>query len=47
MHMVSYAGMANMQILVAKEIIPDPRFLAKCFEDVLLDMKNAAMEIVI
>ncbi|KAL2939388.1 O-acyltransferase WSD1 [Bienertia sinuspersici] len=42
MHMVSYAGMANMQILVAKDIIPDPRFLAKCFEDALLEMKNAA-----
>ncbi|XP_021714414.1 O-acyltransferase WSD1-like [Chenopodium quinoa] len=43
MHMVSYAGMANMQILVAKEIVPDPRFLAKCFEDGLLEMKNAVI----
>ncbi|XP_074275540.1 wax ester synthase/diacylglycerol acyltransferase 11-like [Silene latifolia] len=42
MHMVSYAGKANMQILVAKDIIPDPHFLAKCFEDALLEMKNAA-----
>ncbi|KAI3932615.1 hypothetical protein MKW98_012586 [Papaver atlanticum] len=31
MHMVSYAGKAEMQILVAKDIIPDPQFLAKCF----------------
>ncbi|KNA09249.1 hypothetical protein SOVF_155310 [Spinacia oleracea] len=46
MHMVSYAGMANMQILVAKEIIPDPRFLAKCFEDALLEMKNVAINVI-
>ncbi|KHG19381.1 O-acyltransferase WSD1 [Gossypium arboreum] len=44
MHMVSYAGKAEMQILVAKDIIPDPEFLAKCFEDALLEMKVAAME---
>ncbi|CAN1192422.1 Wax ester synthase/diacylglycerol acyltransferase 11 [Linum perenne] len=42
MHMVSYAGRAEMQILVAKDIIPDPEFLAKCFEDSLLEMKIAA-----
>lgn len=42
MHMMSYAGMADMQILVAKDIIPDPKVLAKCFEDALLDMKAAA-----
>lgn len=44
MHMVSYAGKAEMQILVAKDIIPDPEFLAKCFEDALLEMKVAAKE---
>ncbi|CAK7329902.1 unnamed protein product [Dovyalis caffra] len=42
MHMVSYAGKAEMQIMVAKDIIPDPEFLAKCFEDALLEMKEAA-----
>ncbi|KAL2489230.1 O-acyltransferase (WSD1-like) family protein [Forsythia ovata] len=42
LHMVSYAGRADMQILVAKDIIPDPGVLAKCFEDVLLEMKEAA-----
>ncbi|KAI3956416.1 hypothetical protein MKX01_016829 [Papaver californicum] len=42
MHMVSYAGKAEMQILVAKDIIPDPQFLAKCFEDALLEMKEAS-----
>ncbi|KAK8558622.1 hypothetical protein V6N12_041923 [Hibiscus sabdariffa] len=42
MHMLSYAGKAEMQILVAKDIIPDPEFLAKCFEDALLEMKEAA-----
>ncbi|KAJ8766596.1 hypothetical protein K2173_001114 [Erythroxylum novogranatense] len=41
MHMVSYAGRADMQILVAKDIIPDPEFLAKCFEGALLEMKKA------
>ncbi|KAI3878641.1 hypothetical protein MKW92_041501 [Papaver armeniacum] len=40
MHMVSYTGKAEMQILVAKDIIPDPQFLAKCFEDALLEMKD-------
>ncbi|XP_022745995.1 O-acyltransferase WSD1-like isoform X2 [Durio zibethinus] len=43
MHMLSYAGRAEMQILVAKDIIPDPEFLAKCFEDALLEMKEAAI----
>lgn len=43
MHMMSYAGRADMQILVAKDIIPDPEFLAKCFEDSLLEMKEAAL----
>ncbi|XP_010270343.1 PREDICTED: O-acyltransferase WSD1-like isoform X2 [Nelumbo nucifera] len=42
MHMVSFAGRAEMQILVAKEIIPDPRVLAKCFQDALLELKDAA-----
>lgn len=45
MHMVSYAERADMQILVAKDIIPDPAFLAKCFEEALLDMKEAAATI--
>lgn len=42
LHMMSYAGRADMQILVAKDIIPDPGVLAKCFEDALLEMKAAA-----
>ncbi|KAF8377573.1 hypothetical protein HHK36_030955 [Tetracentron sinense] len=42
MHMVSYAGRADMQILVPKEIIPNPQVLAKCFQDALLEMKEAA-----
>ena len=29
MHMVSYVERADMQISVAKDIIPDPEFLAK------------------
>ncbi|KAL0454271.1 UNVERIFIED_CONTAM: O-acyltransferase WSD1 [Sesamum latifolium] len=42
MHMVSYAGFADMQILVAKDIIPDPKVLAHCFQNALLEMKEAA-----
>ncbi|KAI3873887.1 hypothetical protein MKW98_001536 [Papaver atlanticum] len=42
MHMISYFGKAEMNILVAKDIIPDPQFLAKCFEDALLEMKEAS-----
>ncbi|KAI3842400.1 hypothetical protein MKW92_047559 [Papaver armeniacum] len=42
MHMISYAGKAEMNILVAKDIIPDPQFLAKCFEDSLLELKEAS-----
>ncbi|XP_047970267.1 wax ester synthase/diacylglycerol acyltransferase 5-like [Salvia hispanica] len=41
MHMVSYAGMVELQIQVAKDIIPDPKTLAKCFEDALREMKEA------
>ncbi|XP_039690401.1 O-acyltransferase WSD1 isoform X2 [Medicago truncatula] len=40
LNMVSYAGKADMQVQVAKDIIPDPEFLAKCFEDALLEMKE-------
>lgn len=44
MHMVSYGGRAEMQILVAKDIIPDPdQFLAHCFQDALLQMKESAL----
>ncbi|GLT98248.1 hypothetical protein SLE2022_157620 [Rubroshorea leprosula] len=43
MHMVSYAGRADIQLLVAKDIIPDPEFLAKCIEDALIEMKEAAI----
>uniref|UniRef100_A0A7N0T0Y8 Diacylglycerol O-acyltransferase n=1 Tax=Kalanchoe fedtschenkoi TaxID=63787 RepID=A0A7N0T0Y8_KALFE len=42
MHMMSYAGKAEMQIMVAKDLIPDPHVLAKCFEDALLEMKTLA-----
>lgn len=45
MHMVSYAGKADMQILVAKDLIPDPETLAKCFEDALLEMKKAVLKL--
>ncbi|KAK7253201.1 hypothetical protein RIF29_37727 [Crotalaria pallida] len=42
LNMVSYAGRADMQVQVAKDIIPDPDFLAKCFEDALLEMMERA-----
>ncbi|KAL2477273.1 O-acyltransferase (WSD1-like) family protein [Forsythia ovata] len=42
MHMVSYGERADMQVLVAKDLIPDPQVLVKCFEDALLEMKDAA-----
>ncbi|KAK4424209.1 O-acyltransferase WSD1 [Sesamum alatum] len=42
MHMVSYAGVADMQIVVAKDIIPDPKVLVECFQNALLEMKVAA-----
>ncbi|KAK1439939.1 hypothetical protein QVD17_05764 [Tagetes erecta] len=45
MHMVSYAGKADMQILVAKDLIPDPEKLARCFEDALREMKEYALRI--
>lgn len=45
MHMVSYAGRADMQVLVAKDIIPDPDFLVNCFEEALTGLKSAAAEI--
>ncbi|CAH9079812.1 unnamed protein product [Cuscuta epithymum] len=41
-HMVSYNGKADLQILVAKDIIPDPKILSKCFEDALMEMKKQA-----
>ncbi|KAL7593847.1 wax ester synthase/diacylglycerol acyltransferase 5 isoform X1 [Lactuca sativa] len=44
MHMLSYAGKADLQILVAKDLIPDPDNLAKCFEDALLEMKEAVLQ---
>ncbi|KAL4588713.1 hypothetical protein LXL04_001608 [Taraxacum kok-saghyz] len=43
MHMVSYDGTAYMQLLVAKDLVPDPEVLAKCLEDALLEMKEAAV----
>lgn len=42
MHMVSYGERADMQVLVAKDIIPDPQVLVRCFEEALLEMKDAA-----
>lgn len=46
-HMLSYAERADMQILVTKDIIPDPEFLAQCFEDALVEMKEAALATIV
>jgi hypothetical protein len=40
MHMVSYAGKADMQIQVAKDLIPEPQILSKCFMDALTEIKQ-------
>ncbi|KNA09248.1 hypothetical protein SOVF_155300 [Spinacia oleracea] len=40
LHMVSYAGKADMQVMVAKDIISDPEFLVNCFQDSLVEMKT-------
>ncbi|KAK6934060.1 O-acyltransferase WSD1, C-terminal [Dillenia turbinata] len=39
------AGTADLQIMVAKDIIPDLGFLAKCFEELLMEMKNVATKL--
>ena len=41
LHMVSYAGKADLQVMVAKDIISDPEVLVKCFQDSLRQMKNS------
>ncbi|GAB4852972.1 hypothetical protein Ancab_017161 [Ancistrocladus abbreviatus] len=41
LHLVSYAGRADLQVLVAKDIIHNPEFLGDCFKESLLEMKNA------
>ncbi|GLJ12923.1 hypothetical protein SUGI_0200600 [Cryptomeria japonica] len=42
LHMVSYMGKAYLQVLVARDVIPDPEVLARCFEDSLKELKDAA-----
>ncbi|GAB2227749.1 hypothetical protein Droror1_Dr00009576 [Drosera rotundifolia] len=41
MHMVSYAGRGDLQLIVAKDIVDDPEFLAKSFEVALSKMVPA------
>jgi hypothetical protein len=41
LHMISYMGIAKFQIMVAKDVIPDPEVLAQCFEDSLKELKDA------
>uniref|UniRef100_A0A7N0VK87 Diacylglycerol O-acyltransferase n=1 Tax=Kalanchoe fedtschenkoi TaxID=63787 RepID=A0A7N0VK87_KALFE len=40
-HMVSYAGKAELQILAEREAIPDPQILTNFFEEALHQMKSA------
>uniref|UniRef100_A0A7N0RFT7 O-acyltransferase WSD1 C-terminal domain-containing protein n=1 Tax=Kalanchoe fedtschenkoi TaxID=63787 RepID=A0A7N0RFT7_KALFE len=46
MHMVSYAGKAELQILADQQAIPDPQILANLFEEALRQMKLAAIAII-
>ncbi|KAJ8434029.1 hypothetical protein Cgig2_001222 [Carnegiea gigantea] len=41
MYMVSYAGKADLQVMVAKDIISDSQFLIQCFKESLLEMKSS------
>ncbi|KAL2939368.1 O-acyltransferase WSD1 [Bienertia sinuspersici] len=41
LHIVSYQGKVNLQVMVAKDIIPDPEILVKCFQDSFLEIKNS------
>lgn len=45
LHLMSYNGRADLQISVAKDIIPDGEFLAKCFEDALFEMISVVQPI--
>ncbi|XP_074286273.1 wax ester synthase/diacylglycerol acyltransferase 4-like isoform X3 [Silene latifolia] len=40
MHLVSYGGNADLQVMVARDIIHDPQFLANCIQESLTEMKN-------
>ncbi|GAB2227752.1 hypothetical protein Droror1_Dr00009579 [Drosera rotundifolia] len=40
MHMVSYAGKGDLQLIFAKDVVHDPEYLAKCFEVSLSEMVN-------
>uniref|UniRef100_A0A7C8ZM17 O-acyltransferase WSD1 C-terminal domain-containing protein n=2 Tax=Opuntia streptacantha TaxID=393608 RepID=A0A7C8ZM17_OPUST len=40
-YMVSYAGMVDLQVMVAEDIIPDSQFLVECFKESFLEMKNS------
>ena len=44
-HMISYAGKADLQVMVAKDIIPDPEILVKCFQDSFQEIKNSINQI--
>ncbi|KAL9664538.1 hypothetical protein QQ045_019942 [Rhodiola kirilowii] len=46
MQVLSYAGKAEMQIMVATDLIPEPLVLAKHFEDALREMKTLAQHAV-
>ncbi|KAL2904230.1 O-acyltransferase WSD1 [Bienertia sinuspersici] len=41
LHIVSYQGKVNLQVMVAKDIIPDPEILVQCFQDSFLEIKNS------
>ncbi|KAL2939371.1 O-acyltransferase WSD1 [Bienertia sinuspersici] len=40
-YMVSYTGKASLQVLVAKDIIPDPEILVNYFQESFMKIKNS------
>jgi len=39
--MVSYAEKANLQVMIAKDIISDSPFLVECFNESFFEMKSS------
>ncbi|KAL9238324.1 hypothetical protein vseg_012759 [Gypsophila vaccaria] len=39
-HMVSYGENMDVQVMVARDIIHDPKFLAECFQESLIEIKK-------
>ncbi|XP_021753331.1 O-acyltransferase WSD1-like isoform X3 [Chenopodium quinoa] len=42
MLLVSYAEKVNLQVMIAKDIIPDPELIVKCFQDSFQEMRSSS-----